>query len=74
MAEPTLDQLKRARATMAELIQAHGEKYWPLFQRLDEACRDRESRAKRLADAMALPDIFVTPSGQKAGDQVIGKR
>lgn len=74
MAEPSAAQLWRARATMAELVRAHGDKYWPLFQRLDEACRDRESRAKRLADAMALPDIFVPPSGHKAGNQIVGER
>jgi hypothetical protein len=74
MTEPSLAQLKRARATMAKLVQAHGDKYWPLFQRLDEACRDRESRAKRLADAMALPGTFVPPSGHKAGDQIVRER
>lgn len=70
----TYDRLVNARAAMARLVQAHGEKYWPLFQRLDDACRDRQSRSKRLADAMALPGTFVPPSGHDAGDQVIRER
>lgn len=47
----TYDTLIEMRAYMAELIAAHGETYWPLFQRLDDACRERETRAQRLAAA-----------------------
>lgn len=64
----TYDRLVRARAAMAKLVQVHGDKYWPLFQRLDDACRDRQSRAQRLAEALPS-STFRQAIGQ---DQLIG--
>lgn len=73
MADATLtyDKLVEMRAYMAELINAHGETYWPLFQRLDDACRERETRAQRLA-AAKLPAAHTLNA--KQGDQIIRER
>lgn len=67
----TYDKLVEMRAFMAELINAHGEQYWPHFQRLDDACRERETRAQRLAAAM-LPEPHTLPGDR--GDEGLGKR
>lgn len=48
---PIMQRLLRARATMAKIVEAHGDTYWPLFERLDQEIEGANSRATRLANA-----------------------
>lgn len=48
-AEPlSYERLVRVRAAMAVLVERHGTKYMPLFQRLDETCQTHETGIDRL--------------------------
>jgi hypothetical protein len=70
----TYDRLVRARAELARRIKADGEKYWPLFQRLDQACREHTQRAELLEEALSSPDVCLPPLGRQPRHQVVGER
>lgn len=44
-----LEQLETATKIAAYIVEQYGEKYWPLFARLDKELRDRQKRTIRLA-------------------------
>lgn len=41
-------EIKAALQSVAQLIDAHGEKYWPVFERLENELMERNSRSQRL--------------------------
>jgi len=47
-----LQQVKQARKTMAKLIMAYGDDYWPLFKRLDEEMHRLEKRQEIIRQAL----------------------
>ncbi len=44
--------LEEARAIAAEIVATYGEKYWPLFEVLDEEWNIRQHRRTRIADCL----------------------
>lgn len=40
--------IEAALQSVAQLIEAHGEKYWPVFERLENELAERRSRSQRL--------------------------
>jgi len=52
----TYERLVKARATLATIIETHGDRYWPLFERLDEECAQYEKRNERLATAKKIAE------------------
>lgn len=57
-ASPDDDALRRAHGVLAEAVIAHDERYWPLFEILDEELRKREARKKALAARFSHDDIM----------------
>jgi hypothetical protein len=51
----TVPQIREAMATLAGIIEASptGDKYWPIFERLERELSSRDTRAARLAAAKA---------------------
>jgi hypothetical protein len=51
----TVSQILKARAQLAEIIETspHGEKYWPIFERLERELAARDNKSARLAAARA---------------------
>lgn len=47
--EVSLGDLRKATEKMARIVEIYGDKYWPLFDRLDRELRQREERSQRLA-------------------------
>lgn len=41
--------IESALKSVAQLIDAHGEKYWPVFERLENELVERKSRSQRLS-------------------------
>lgn len=41
-----------ALRSVAQLIEAYGDKYWPIFERLEQELEARQSRAERLRAAL----------------------
>lgn len=44
----TDDDIERAMATVARVIELYGETYWPILERLETELEDRRARAARL--------------------------
>lgn len=44
--------LQEARAIAAEIVATYGEKYWPLFEVLDEEWNTRQHRHTRIAECL----------------------
>lgn len=49
----TVPQIRQAMADLAGIIETspHGDKYWPIFERLERELANRDTRAARLAAA-----------------------
>ena len=45
-------ELEAALRSVAELVNSYGDKYWPIFERLENELKDRRSRSKRLTNAL----------------------
>ena len=45
-------ELEAALHSVAKLVASYGDKYWPIFERLESELDDRRSRSKRLSDAL----------------------
>ena len=48
MVVQTYDNREAALVTLARHIDSYGDKYWPIFERLEGELEDRKSREKRL--------------------------
>lgn len=48
-------ELEAALHSVAKLVASHGDKYWPIFERLENELVDRRSRSKRLTNALGKP-------------------
>lgn len=42
------DDIERAMATVARVIELYGEAYWPILERLEAELEDRRARSARL--------------------------
>lgn len=45
-------ELETALHSVAQLVTSYGDKYWPIFERLENELDDMRSRSKRLTDAL----------------------
>lgn len=45
-------ELEAALHSVAQLVNSYGDKYWPIFERLENELDDMRSRSKRLTDAL----------------------
>ena len=45
-------ELEAALHSVAQLVNSYGEKYWPIFERLENELEHRRSRSKRLSNAL----------------------
>lgn len=45
-------EVEMALHAVAQLVNSYGEKYWPIFERLENELDDLRSRSKRLTDAL----------------------
>jgi pantoate kinase len=68
--EPTLDQVIHARNECANIIALYGEKYIPIFERLEEELEIRQKRMKLLRRALAISDKTGTQIGTQTGTQL----
>ena len=41
--------IEAALRSVAQLVNAYGDKYWPIFERLEDELDKRRSKSKRLA-------------------------
>ena len=54
MQEPTLKEIKIARDKCAQVIALYGEKYLPIFQRLEDEIINREKQNRLLEKAIKI--------------------
>ena len=40
--------IEAALRSVAQLVNAYGDKYWPIFERLDDELKKRKTKAERL--------------------------
>ena len=45
-------ELEAALQSVAQLVNFYGDKYWPIFERLENELDDRRSKSKRLNSAL----------------------
>ena len=45
-------EIEAALHSVAQLVNVYGEKYWPIFERLEEELDTRRSKSKRLTQAL----------------------
>lgn len=45
-------EIEAALQSVAQLVNVYGDKYWPIFERLEEELENRRSKSKRLAQAL----------------------
>ena len=43
------DDIERAMATVARVIELYGDSYWPILERLESELEDRRARSARLS-------------------------
>lgn len=55
--EIPMERLLKARLTAARIVARYGERFLPIFQRIDKEIRVRESRDKALSRALAMADF-----------------
>ena len=48
-------EIEAALHSVAQLVSAYGDKYWPIFERLEEELKNRRSKSMRLAQALEEP-------------------
>ena len=46
------EDIEVALKSVAHLVEKYGEKYWPIFERLEAELKSRRSRSKRLNRAL----------------------
>ncbi len=63
MNEPSLNQIIKARNQCAEIIALYGERYLPIFERLENEISIREKRQKLLDKALIISSKNGTQSG-----------
>lgn len=44
--------IETALHSVAQLVDQYGDKYWPIFERLEEELEKRQSKAKRLSQVL----------------------
>lgn len=47
--------IEAALRSVAQLVNAYGDKYWPIFERLEDELEKRLSKAERLVQALEMP-------------------
>ena len=45
-------EIEAALHSVAQLVNVYGDKYWPIFERLEQELDKRSSQSKRLARAL----------------------
>jgi len=45
-------ELEAALHSVAQLVNSYGDKYWPIFERLENELEFRRARSKRLINAL----------------------
>ena len=45
-------EIEAALHSVAQLVNVYGDKYWPIFERLEEELKNRRSKSIRLAQAL----------------------
>jgi len=45
-------EIELALHSVAQLVSSHGDKYWPIFERLENELEKRRSRSRRLTNAL----------------------
>jgi len=48
--------IEAALSSVAQLVNMYGDKYWPIFERLEEELENRSSKSNRLAKALQGPN------------------
>lgn len=48
LSSPSEDELEKGLKTAARLVKTFGDRYWPVFERLEQELEKRHSRAARL--------------------------
>ena len=48
MSTISIKELEKAVATAADVVRYHGDKYWPIFERVERELVERRSREDRL--------------------------
>ena len=48
MDEVNIENIKKATSAAAYIVTEHGEKYWPIFERLERELNEKNSRLERL--------------------------
>lgn len=48
-------EIEAALNSVAQLVSTYGDKYWPIFERLEEELKNRRSKSVRLARALEEP-------------------
>lgn len=45
-------EIEAALHSVAQLVSSYGDKYWPIFERLEKELEKRRSRSRRLTNAL----------------------
>ena len=48
-------EIEVALHSVAQLVSTYGDKYWPIFERLEEELKNRRSKSMRLARVLQEP-------------------
>ena len=48
-------EIEAALHSVAQLVNVYGDKYWPIFVRLEKELKNRRSKSMRLAHALQKP-------------------
>ena len=59
MNEPTIEQIIEARNQCAEIIALHGEKFLPIFERLENEIAIRQKKQELLVESISKIDEFL---------------
>ncbi len=46
------NDIEKALHSVAQLVENYGDKYWPIFERLEQELDNRHSKTKRLTRAL----------------------
>ena len=50
-------EIEAALHSVAQLVSTYGDKYWPIFERLEEELKNRRSKSMSLAHALHEPNL-----------------
>ena len=67
MNEPTIEQIIEARNQCAEIIALHGEKFLPIFERLENEIAIRQKKQELLNKALYISSKIGTQKGTQNG-------